>query len=56
MCYIKADFLKGLPFTMYCPSSCNSVTNRLYGSPNIYSEDSYVCAAGLHSGRVRGNS
>nr|CAB3262674.1 uncharacterized protein LOC100181691 [Phallusia mammillata] len=36
---------------MYCPSGCQNITERLWGT-GIYTDGSYICAAAIHDGAI----
>ncbi|CAK8678883.1 unnamed protein product [Clavelina lepadiformis] len=52
-CYVVAGDIQGDVLTMLCPGGCEKVTEKLYGT-KIYSDESYVCAAAIHDGRISG--
>jgi len=52
ICYAKAqDFLDSNRFKIECPAGCGKFTDFLYGT-QFYTEDSYICAAAIHDGRI----
>lgn len=42
-------------FVVDCPAGCQDVTDKLWGT-TIYTDDSYICAAAIHDGRIAGMS
>ncbi|XP_077968671.1 complement receptor type 1-like isoform X4 [Styela clava] len=50
-CLIEARGITEETFTVLCPPGCDQYTSRLWGT-EIYSDDSYICAAGIHDGRI----
>jgi len=52
-CYVAARDIEGDVLTLTCPSGCQTVTEKLWGTGK-YREDSYVCAAAIHDGRISG--
>lgn len=42
-------------FTVVCPAGCDAVENEIWGTA-IYSDDSYICSAAIHDGRLNGRA
>lgn len=52
ICYAKAmDFLDKERFQITCPSGCGKFSDLLFGTIT-YTDDSYICAAAIHDGRI----
>jgi len=54
-CTDTADSYTKDKFVVDCPAGCDGVTDKLWGT-TVYTDDSYICAAAIHDGRIRGNS
>ena len=52
-CTDRASLYDQTIITLDCPAGCDAITDRLWGT-GIYTEDSYVCAAAIHDGRIIG--
>jgi len=51
VCVKQADSESASQFIVNCPIGCLSQTSRLWGT-DVYTSDSYVCAAAIHSGII----
>nr|XP_039262355.1 uncharacterized protein LOC120338417 isoform X7 [Styela clava] len=50
-CTTQANTYNKNHFTVICPGGCESNTFRLWGN-EIYTDDSYICAAAIHNGVI----
>lgn len=41
-------------FTIDCPSGCGDISGNLWGT-GIYTDDSFICSAAIHDGRIIGD-
>jgi hypothetical protein len=53
-CSSSADSIKfqgpsGSKFSLICDANCSKLSNKVFGDI-IYSDDSYICQAAIHSG------
>lgn len=52
ICYARAnDYLGDDKVTIECPARCSKYQEHIYGSRE-YTDDSYICAAAVHDGRI----
>jgi len=52
-CTDTADSYTKDKFVVDCPAGCDGITDKLWGT-TVYTDDSYICAAAIHDGRIRG--
>ncbi|XP_078579734.1 lymphocyte antigen 75-like isoform X1 [Branchiostoma floridae x Branchiostoma japonicum] len=50
-CSTRADYRDDMRYQVYCPPGCVSNYHFLWGT-GIYTDDSYICVAALHDGRI----
>jgi len=55
VCLKKADSESAAQFIVNCPIGCLSETSKLWGT-DVYTSDSYMCAAAIHSGIITSES
>lgn len=51
-CTTQSEWVQDDVYVAVCPAGCTS-SNILYGT-GTYSDDSYICAAAIHDGRISG--
>nr|CAB3260415.1 uncharacterized protein LOC100175297 [Phallusia mammillata] len=50
--HVRHEYRNGVNFLSFtCPAGCDAFTSQLWGT-DIYTQNSYICAAALHSGRL----
>ncbi|XP_078659901.1 lymphocyte antigen 75-like isoform X2 [Branchiostoma floridae x Branchiostoma belcheri] len=50
-CSTRADYRDDMRYEVYCPPGCVTNYHFLWGT-GIYTDDSYICVAALHDGRI----
>ena len=52
-CETRANFMVDDTFTVICPAGCDAEESNIWGT-GVYTDDSYVCGAAIHDGRLPG--
>ncbi|XP_077974364.1 uncharacterized protein LOC120347949 isoform X1 [Styela clava] len=50
-CDVEANMIMDEEYSVICPPGCEEETERVWGN-DIYTEDSFICAAAIHAGKI----